>query len=129
MVSIPRRIRRLLRGDLGELIRGASSFAIVQLCAMLVGIVYYVVLARMYGASAIGALSLSMTVANIFLLLGTVGCQRSATRFVAAVPKEQSSARRRVYRRGCRGSRSERKNFYLPCRCWPSGCRYSDSTR
>jgi len=99
VVSIPRRIRRLLRGDLGELIRGASSFAIVQLCAMLVGIVYYVVLARMYGASAIGALSLSMTVANIFLLLGTVGCQRSATRFVAAVPKEQSSARRRVYRR------------------------------
>jgi O-antigen/teichoic acid export membrane protein len=99
VVSFARRISRLLRGDLGELIRGASSYAIVQFFAMLVGVVYYIVLARMYGKSAIGAFALSMTIAHMFQLVGTLGCQRSATRFVAAVPKDQPTARRRVFSR------------------------------
>ena len=99
VASFPRRITRLLQDDLGELIRGASSFAIVQFLAMPVGIVYYIVLARIYGKSAIGAFALSMTIANIFLLLGTLGSQRSVTRFVAAAPKDQPAVRRRIYHR------------------------------
>lgn len=97
--SVLRRARRFLRGDLGELVQGASSFAIIQFLSMPLGLLYYFVLARLYGKGAIGTYALSMTIANMFLLLGALGTQRSVTRFVAATQKEQSGIRRTVYHR------------------------------
>ena len=97
--SVLRRARRFLRGDLGELVQGASSFAIIQFLSMPLGLLYYFVLARLYGKGAIGTYALSMTIANMFLLLGALGTQRSVTRFVAATQKEQSGIRRAVYHR------------------------------
>ena len=97
--SVLRRARCFLRGDLGELVQGASSFAIIQFLSMPLGLLYYFVLARLYGKGAIGTYALSMTIANMFLLLGALGTQRSVTRFVAATQKEQSGIRRTVYHR------------------------------
>ena len=69
--------------DKSEIIKGAGQTFILKIIGLVLSYAFNILLARMYGPGAMGVYALSITVLNIFTLLGLMGTKISTIRFVA----------------------------------------------
>lgn len=68
---------------LKELLKGASVAFIFRMIGLGLGYIFIIFVARVYGASAVGAYTLSLTVLNIAVLIAKLGLDTAIIKFVA----------------------------------------------
>ncbi len=84
-----------------ELFKGSSLALVVRLAGMVVTYGFNFLIARMFGASAVGAFALATTVVMILGMLSRIGFDRAIVRFVASnVSVGKQTTANRQYRLG-----------------------------
>ncbi|GIV62065.1 MAG: polysaccharide biosynthesis protein [Rhodothermaceae bacterium] len=85
--------------DTREIIRASSSVLVLKVTGFGLGYVFNWLLAYLYGAEVMGLYALTVTVASMLALVGRLGMETAAIRFVAErLIKQGQRGIRRVYR-------------------------------
>ncbi len=74
--------------DLSELIKGSSTSFIIRIIGIISGYIFTLIIARFYGAEALGIFVLSLTVLQIFSVFGKAGLDNTSLRFVAELSSQ-----------------------------------------
>jgi O-antigen/teichoic acid export membrane protein len=88
-----RRIRQYLTSDSdrSEVLGGASSAFLLKVGGTGIGYLFNLLLARVFGASILGAYSLTITIVSIAQLLARFGTETSSVRFIADAASREAS--------------------------------------
>ena len=88
---------------LRELLTGSSIAFGMKIAGALLGYVFTLLIARNFGAVAMGVFALSLTVLNVFSILGRLGLDTALLRFIAEyLARDRKDLAREVYKKSLR---------------------------
>ena len=103
VVLLERFTSRLKDAHLKELLTGSSIAFVMKIAGGILGYVFTLLIARNFGAGTMGVFALSLTVLNVFSIVGRLGLDTALLRFIAEyLAKGRKDLAREVYEKSLR---------------------------